>query len=115
MEMAWSRYEKIKNPKETGDPFKNFKKVTYYECSEVNILLSNLAEYGYECNQLKEGCLGCGYLICEPPSNEYKWVVIREVPMNCWSSGHRISYYKKLCKTDEANLMAFREGRYGAC
>ena len=103
--MAFTRYEKCKNSKRTGNPFDGFKKVTYYDYQEIDKLIEKLLEEGYDCIQLSEGILGSGNWICIPAdSGNYYHFIIKEVYINQWQSGHTVRKCRKLSKADKALL-----------
>lgn len=54
-------------------------------------------EYGGECTILNEGCLGLGTVLLHSAKNK-KTILIKEVFLNEWSSGHTIRMYNKMPK-----------------
>lgn len=57
-------------------------------------------EYSGHIAQIKEGCLGLGEVLLHGAPGK-KSVVIKEVFLNEWSSGHTIRMYNKLPKRYE--------------
>ena len=60
-------------------------------------------KYGGECTELEEGVLGYGTLILHNAKGK-KTIVIKEVYINAWSSGHSIRMYNKMPKKLEKML-----------
>ena len=58
---------------------------------------------GGECTELEEGVLGYGTLILHNAKGK-KTIVIKEVYINAWSSGHSIRMYNKMPKKLEKML-----------
>lgn len=103
--MAFVRYERIKHPKESDNPFSGFKKVVYYDCTEVDVMLDSLSyEHGYECYQICDSVVGYGNWICVPPDVDHRYVIITEVAINTQCSGHTVRFCKKLSKANERKL-----------
>lgn len=67
-----------------------------YSCTAVLELLNRYLAKGGEVIEVEEGCLGYGTVICV--GNGLKTIVIKEVFINEWSSGHTIRKYNKLPK-----------------
>ena len=53
-------------------------------------------ELGGESITVKEGCLGWGVTVFV--ASGYKSAVVTEVPLNCWSSAHKVRFYNRLPK-----------------
>ena len=75
-----------------------------YTCGAIDNALAKLDSDGYELVQLREGVLGCGDWCCIPPREGMYYFIIREVPLNCWSSAHSVRRHMKLGKTLQAEL-----------
>ena len=60
-------------------------------------------KYGGECTELEEGVLGLGTMILHSAEGK-KTIVIKEVYLNPWSSGHTIRMYNKMPKKLEKML-----------
>lgn len=106
--MAFHRYERVKNPK--GNLFTDYRKVTYYDYHEVDKLINDLFELGYENCQIYEGSLGSGDWICVPPDDDHYYYIIVEKALNEWQSGHLVKRCSKLSKKNEQAL-----NHYYAC
>lgn len=105
----WYRYKKVKHP--TGDFFKDYRRVATYDYHEVDAIIGKLENGGYKCCQTDEGVLGSGNWICVPPEDDEQFVIIREIALNCWSSGHEIHYRKKLTKALTQELEDYYRGK----
>lgn len=70
--------------------------MTYYGCDAIEKLSAAYAEKGGFCNVLQEGTLGYGIMVLSAPG--YKSAVVKEVPLNCWSSAHTVRFYNVLPK-----------------
>lgn len=64
---------------------------TYYTLDAVNHLIKQYEERGGLCATVQEGVLGYGITILYGLG--LKMAVITEVPLNEWSSGHKIRLY----------------------
>lgn len=60
-------------------------------------------EFNGECTTLREGVLGLGTILLHGASGK-KTVLIKEVFLNSWSSGHTIRKYNKIPKKYEQLL-----------
>ena len=60
-------------------------------------------EYGGECTELAEGCLGLGTILLHGAEGK-KTILIQEFYINCWSSGHSIRMFNKMPKKYEKML-----------
>jgi hypothetical protein len=60
-------------------------------------------QFGGECTELEEGVLGLGTMILHNAEGK-KTIVIKEVYLNPWSSGHTIRMYNKMPKKFEKML-----------
>ena len=65
-----------------------------YGCNAVEQVIEKYVEKGGDVFTLIEGALGYGLTIC--CGNGLKTTVITEIPLNCWSSGHKIRMYNKM-------------------
>lgn len=86
---------------------KNGKKV--FDCEGVRKLVDWLEKDGYSMEVLDDGVLGMGtFIMWSPdPENHYSFIV-REIPLNCWSSGHTIGRFSKVTKKLQAEIDAAR-------
>lgn len=57
-----------------------------------------ILDYGYEMVQVEEGTLGFGHTLLYDPSEESYHYVIKEVPLNEWSSAHTVRRTRTLSK-----------------
>lgn len=62
--------------------------------SEVDELIDLYLERGGTVDTLKEGVLGHGLLALQ--AYGLRAAVVQERPLNCWSSVHRVHFYKEL-------------------
>jgi hypothetical protein len=69
-----------------------------YSCKAIDELTSQYVNMGGEIFQINEGVLGYGDMILYDPSNRYKSYVVKEVPLNEWSSAHKVRAYNELPK-----------------
>ena len=69
---------------------------TLYALEAVEQTINNWIEAGGEITTVKEGVLGYGLTICH--GDGLRTAVITEVPLNCWSSAHKIRIYNKMPK-----------------
>ena len=60
-------------------------------------------QFGGECTELEEGVLGLGTMILHNAEGK-KTIVIKEVYLNAWNSGHTIQMYNKMPKKFEKML-----------
>jgi hypothetical protein len=67
-----------------------------YTIEACEKLIHHYIEHNGEIKTLEEGCLGLGKLLLTAPS--LKTIVIQEVYINEWSSGHKVRIYKKTPK-----------------
>lgn len=71
--------------------------MTYYGCDAIEKLSAAYAEKeGSFCNVIQEGTLGYGIMVLSAPG--YKTAVVKEVPLNCWSSAHTVRFYNETPK-----------------
>lgn len=70
-----------------------------YDCSAVEKLMNQYIEAGGEITEVEPGSLGYGFMIFH--GEGLKTVIIKEVYINCWSSGHTIRMYNKTPKKYE--------------
>lgn len=71
-----------------------------YTTTAVDNLISQYIELGGEAITITEGCLGHGLLVLR--CNGYKTVIVTEVFVNHWNSGHKVRFYNKTPKKYEA-------------
>lgn len=77
---------------------------TLYDLKSCDNLIDRYVnEYGGEVTTLEEGVLGYGTLILHNAKGK-KTIVIKEVYINAWSSGHSIRMYNKMPKKFEKML-----------
>lgn len=67
-----------------------------YGCEAVEKLINLYIEKGGEITEVEEGSLGYGFMILH--GEELKTAIIKEVYINCWSSGYTIRLYNKTPK-----------------
>lgn len=67
--------------------------MTLYSCEAVKSLIDRYIDRGGQMIEIHEGTLGYGNLLLI--ADGYKTVVITEVAINAWSSGHKIRKYNK--------------------
>ena len=87
------------------------KPVAIYSYKEIDRLVDRLTRRGYDCTQTWEGILGSGNWICISPDDHHLHVIVKEVPLNEWSSGHIIRRYRKLTKAHRKELEELWETR----
>lgn len=81
----------------------------YFDHSEICRFIAKLENDGYEPEILDEGCLGMGTIIMWSPEPERRYsFLIREIYLNCWSSGHTIQRFSKVTKKLQAEIDAAR-------
>ena len=69
-----------------------------YDLKSIDKLIQKYTqEFGGEITQIKEGVLGYGTILLHSAPGR-KNIVVREVPLNEWSSGHSIRKYQKTPK-----------------
>lgn len=66
-----------------------------YNYQTADKLISDYIQRDGQAHQFTEGCLGSGNWILSGLTNSF---VIKEVFINSWSSGHKITRYKTLPK-----------------
>ena len=64
--------------------------------NNISELEKKYIDLGGESITVKEGCLGYGISVFT--AEGYKSAVITEVPLNCWSSAHKVRFYNRLPK-----------------
>ena len=91
----------------SGYTFVNGKAVKWYNCAAIARLIEYLGSKGYEYQQIYDGCLGYGtFIMWSPdPARQYSFIV-REIPLNCWTSGHTIRRFSKVTKKLQAEIDA---------
>lgn len=75
-----------------------------YSYKQVDALIEKYANKGGETLQLDEGVLGSGNWLLFDYSGRLKFIVIKEVYLNEWSSAHTIRKYNKMPKKYEKIL-----------
>ena len=75
---------------------------TLYTLGAVEQTINNWVEAGGEISTVEEGVLGYGLTICH--GDGLRTAIIKEVPLNCWSSAHTIRIYSKMPKKYQAML-----------
>ena len=69
-----------------------------YTCDAIRNLIENYVAKGGEVFTLEEGSLGYGLTLLYDFKNKLKTIVIKEVYLNEWSSGHTVRMYNKCPK-----------------
>lgn len=59
-------------------------------------LIHSYIEKGGEATIIQEGILGLGTVLLHPNGNTLKTIVVKEIPLNEWSSAHTIRMYNKI-------------------
>ena len=77
-----------------------------YDYKQVDALIEKYVNKGGETLQLNEGVLGSGDWLLFDYSGHLKFIVIKEVALNCWSSAHTVRKYNKIPKKYEEILAA---------
>lgn len=75
---------------------------TLYALEAVEQTINNWIEAGGEISTVEEGVLGWGLTICH--GEGLRTAIIKEVPLNEWSSAHTIRIYNKMPKKYQAML-----------
>lgn len=78
--------------------------MSLYSYTYVDALIERYANKGGETLQTDEGCLGSGNWLLFDRSGRLKFIVIKEVYLNAWSSAHTIRKYNKIPKKYEKVL-----------
>ena len=73
-----------------------------YTCGAVEKLVQNYVDKGGDVTEIEEGSLGYGFLILH--GEGLKTIVVKEVYLNAWNSGHSIRCYNK-CPKKYAKLL----------
>ena len=63
-----------------------------FDCTEIADLIERCEKIGYSCETLEGGVLGYGKIILWAPEG-YKNMIVREEPLNSWSSAHTIERF----------------------
>lgn len=71
-------------------------KQALYTCKETMAVINSCIDEGYECIQLSAGTLGVGDWVLIAPVESHFNIVIREIALNEWNSGHTIRRQKHL-------------------
>lgn len=80
---------------------------TLYTISSTENLIRELTEnQGYELIQLSEGVLGCGDCVLLAPDENHYNFVIREIPLNEWTSGQTIRRCARISKAIQQEIEA---------
>lgn len=69
-----------------------------YDYHQVDALIDRYISKGGEALQVNEGTLGRGDWFLFDHSGNLKFIIIREVYLNEWSSAHKIRMYNKMPK-----------------
>lgn len=73
-----------------------------YKLSAIEKFIEGHLHRGGDVVTIAEGSLGWGTVVLHMakviPEQAAKFAVIKEVPLNEWSSGHTVTFYKKLPK-----------------
>lgn len=69
---------------------------TLYALEAVEQTIDKWIAAGGQIDTVEEGTLGYGLTICH--GEGLRTAVITEVPLNCWSSAHKIRIYNKMPK-----------------
>lgn len=75
---------------------------TLYALSAVQQTIDTWIKAGGQVDTVEEGVLGWGLTICH--GEGLKTAVITEVPLNEWSSAHKIRFYNEMPKKYQAML-----------
>lgn len=67
-----------------------------YTSSAVQELADKYAQVGGEVFEVEEGTLGWGLTVMM--ADGYKTAIVKEVPLNAWSSAHTVRMYNKTPK-----------------
>ena len=67
-----------------------------YSTSAIGQMVEFLSNHGYDIITVEEGTLGWGHLICLAPDDKHYNVEVKEVALNCWSSGHTVRNFAKM-------------------
>lgn len=73
-----------------------------YTLEAVEQTIDKWIAAGGQIDTVEEGTLGYGLTICH--GEGLRTAVITEVPLNCWSSAHKIRIYNKMPKKYRAML-----------
>ena len=73
-----------------------------YTLEAVEQTIDKWIAAGGQIDTVEEGTLGYGLTICHGEC--LRTAVITEVPLNCWSSAHKIRIYNKMPKKYQAML-----------
>jgi hypothetical protein len=75
-----------------------------YSLESCNNLIDKYVNtYKGYCEELQEGCLGLGTILLHSAEGK-KTIVIQEICLNEWSSGHTIRMYNKMPKKYASKL-----------
>lgn len=74
------------------------KSVNIYTVGSTGKFIDELLNAGYDLIQLSEGSLGYGDCVLLAPDEQHYNFVIREVYVNCWTSGQTIRRFRKISK-----------------
>ena len=73
-----------------------------YTLEAVEQTINKWIAAGGQIDTVEEGTLGYGLTICH--GEGLRTAVITEVPLNCWSSAHKIRIYNKMPKKYQTML-----------
>jgi len=62
-----------------------------------DLITKYVNQYNGECLEIEEGCLGLGTILLHSAEGK-KSILIKEVFINAWESGHSIKMFNKLPK-----------------
>ena len=80
----------------------------YYDYSDLEKFMQTLTDdFGYDCVQTWEGCLGIGTWICLPTDDKHYHYIIHEEYANEWNSRHWMMKCRKLPKFWQNELDKF--------
>ena len=72
--------------------------MTYYDFKYVDNIINEYIQKGGMAKQLSEGVLGSGDWLLYDNRGKLKFIVIKEIALNEWSSAHTIRMFCKVPK-----------------
>ena len=83
--------------------------IKIYSCTAIQTLLELAKKNGYEKKDFADGCLGYGSFVliapeCKIPGKINYHVVVEEVYINEWSSGHKVRNTRKISKAIQRKI-----------
>lgn len=72
-----------------------------YSLKAVEKFLCELYERDFDVVQISEGSLLAGDYIVPPTTLYPKYIIIREIALNCWSSAYTVERHSKLTKEEQ--------------